>query len=168
MKTKSLLEMLVGILALFGCASFEPKPIIEKKMALEKKAINREPGSIWTEASHWNQVFTDIVPRKSGDLLRIKYTDTFRDLMMRRLKKDLAKGKLESAMDETDLAVQISDVFVNGTYNVSGDRTIRFSGDQVRLKVNATIREKDLKANDTVTWDELYNLNWSTQATEKT
>lgn len=153
----------VFILCLSCCASSEPKPTPAKKIVLEKSVVIREPGAIWTELSHWNHVFTDIVPRKSGDMLRVKYTDSFRELMMNRLKRELPKNN-SSAMDETDLAVQISEVHSGGLYEVHGDRRLKFADDKIRLRVTATIREKDIKTNDSVTWDELYNLQWTIEA----
>lgn len=153
----------VLVALMVGCASQEPR-VIEKKVMVERPVLQREPGSLWSDSSTWNSLFTDFIPRKTGDLLRVKYTDSFRELMMKRLKRDLPKAKLDAAMDEADLAVQISEVFSSGIYNVLAERMVRFEDNRVRLKVTATIREKDIKANDSVSWDELYNLTWSIEA----
>lgn len=143
-----------------------PQP--ERKIAVEKKTVTREPGAIWTEASSWNALFTDLMPRKSGDLLKVRFSDSFRMSMMKRLKKDLAKGKLDLAMDDADLALQIQEVYPNGIFSVTGDRKIRFADEHVQLKVAATVREKDLAKDDSLSWDQLYNLNWTITAGDKT
>ena len=86
---------------------------------------------------------------------------------MRRLKKDLAKGKLENAMDEPDMALQILDIYPNGIFTVAGDRKVRFDSEHILVKLTATVREKDLAKDDSLTWDQLFNLSWTITAGDR-
>lgn len=160
---KQISLLVVGLI--IGCASIKlnEKPA-DKIISTEKTVILREPGSIWSETSGWNNVFSGVLPRNSGDMIRVHYTDTFREQMTKRLKRDLPKAKWESAMDESDLAAQVSEVHAGGLYTISAAREIRFAEDRVRIKMSATVREKDILADDSVTWDQLFNLNWSIEA----
>src|SRR3989338_7517046 len=108
--------LVVGLLV--SCASTKPsEKAADRIIRTEKTAVQREPGSIWSETSGWNNVFSGVLPRNSGDMIRVRYTDSFREQMTKRLKRDLPKAKWESAMDESDLATQVSEVHTGGLYS---------------------------------------------------
>ncbi len=160
------MKKLFWIMILVGCASQPKGPsltAVDKKIAVEKRGVAREPGSLWSEGSYWNSLFTDVMPRKVGDIIKVRYTESLREWLSKRLKKDL-KGKSESAMVETDMSVQIQDVFAGGVFQVTGSRQIKFVDESLELKVQATVREKDLQTDDSVNWDQLFNLNISVEA----
>lgn len=159
------MRCILFITLIAGCASAQKNPALDsKKLNIEKRVVTREPGSLWTDESHWNTVFTDQMPRKPGDVFKVRFTDGFREWMSKRLKKDFSKGRSETAMAETDMVVKVSEVNAGGTFQVTGSRDVKFVDEPVEVSIHATVREKDLQNDDSISWDHLFNLNVGVEA----
>jgi flagellar basal body L-ring protein FlgH len=156
----------IVVLVATGCSSTPAEvgtiPQKERKLTVENKTVTREPGSIWTSLSDWNSVFTDWVPRKSGDVLKVRLTAPFRSEVAKKLKMQLPQSA-DSGMGENFLSASMDEVLARGVYSVSGTRELRFVDEKIRFRFSATVREKDIVKDDSLSWDDLFNLNWSAE-----
>ncbi len=70
---------LLALGALIGCASVEPpKPAAPVVAAPVRKEAPRELGSLWSQDSTWNYVYSAAAARVVGDLVTIRLDDAFK------------------------------------------------------------------------------------------
>lgn len=146
---------MMAALALAGCSTLEevvqtapPQPVVPKK------TVHRELGSLWSEDSMWNHVYTAASARVVGDIISIRLDEAFQNRV--------AKLKPESRAEEVPGAVAakaagdivlrgtIEEVGARGVYRISASDTLRMGDWEPYLVLKGRVRDRDISAVDEV------------------
>lgn len=181
---------LFSLLFFIGCGSkpavvvdtFVPKPVPPPA----PKVIRREPGSLWSEESRWNEIYTVAASRQAGEVLQMKISDAFRAKILAQIpplpvkeeaksdskkdsknKKDKKEAEPAEAKATTPVAeakpetktieVTIQDVLPRGAYNVFSSQMMTFNNRDVLVTAQGNLREKDITNDPSTTTDALFN-----------
>ncbi len=168
-------------------ASTNPKVAHRYEMA---KPSKREPGSLWSEDSRWNTIYSSSNSRMVGDMLTLKINEPFKDrvsmAMNQNRRVDPVKpagdvkadakndNKSESrepanvnqgAVKKDDTAqveATILEVLPNGSYRVGVNRAFKIGREQPYVVLEGVIREKEIASDDSASTDALMNLKLET------
>jgi len=178
-------------LALFlvsGCSSWfgskdEEKVVLNEAPPKPKlREVRREPGSLWTDDSRWNDLYSVVPSRILGDILKIKINEELKGKLARLVepqktigasKESLAQAALETkALGNEDprtktpeaeyLEASITEVLPRGVFAVVARQVVRLGNVQTRVELAGNVREKDIAQDDTVQSDTILNLNVAT------
>lgn len=181
----------IGILfsAVFisGCNSLLEEPM-DRVQVLETTPTNMEPstpsrslGSLWSNGSSWNHLYSSSASRVAGDLVEIKVGNSLRDRidgMYRAMAGDRlnepppmegedaekAKAKAKAAKPEEKIDVPgmiqgiIREVNGKGIYRIEVSDSIRLGRDEPRIYLQGQVRDRDIDGEDRVSSDSIYGL----------
>lgn len=187
------------ILAMFlfipGCAWFGKKNAIDEELNTAPKVAHkydvpkpaqREPGSLWSEDSRWNTIYTTGNSRMVGDVVMLKVNEPFKDrisMAMNQNRKPEANkttnetkndsksesrepASLNQAMakkdDTAEVEATILEVLPNGVYRVGVNRAFKIGREQPYVVLEGVVREKEIGSDDSVSTDALKNLKLET------
>lgn len=182
-----LAALLCGILS--GCSLFSteesvevvqgapPKPVLKK--------VVREPGSLWSEDSRWNDLYTVAPSRVLGDMLKIKIQDGLKQRFEKMVAAQkavidnppvakiaaVAEGKAPEAdpkvaakPEQEFLDAVITDVLPRGVFAIAARQIVKAGPVEMRMDLVGNVREKDIGTDDVVPSDAIINLNVIYQA----
>lgn len=186
--------LLLGLLPflIVGCASTDEglKIVSEPPPQPELKVVRREPGSLWSEDSRWNDIYNVAPSRVLGDTLKIKVGEALRARFAQTLNKhkgvgasmeaipaekkletDEPKGPKERAKAEAERAKEnaepefldaaITEVLPRGVFAITARQQLSFGSTREQLELVGNIREKDINPDDTISSDAILNLSVS-------
>lgn len=162
--------------ALVGCASPEVVPEAPKPRltTAARKPAPREIGSLWSEDSTWNHVYTLAAARVSGDIVTVKLDDAFKKRLVasveegRDWERKMAKLAEQSAErspastpapgqggDNTpgsSLALRgsIEEVGTRGVYRIQIADTLHLNQWDPYVVIKGRVRDRDIDANDEI------------------
>jgi len=177
----------VGILLCFSlvrCASAPEERIVKNEPPPKPKLreVHREPGSLWTEDSRWNDLYSVVPSRITGDILKVKINEELKQKLARILdpqktigasKESLAQAALETkALGNADprtkepeaefLDASITEILPRGVFAISARQVVRLGTVQTRVELSGNVREKDIAQDDSVQSDAILNMNVAT------
>lgn len=161
--------------AMAGCAVLEepetPKAIVATP-APSKKIPPRELGSLWSEDSMWNHVYTATSARVVGDIITIHLDEKFKTRVLayrdpveseektkqpeRAVASESAEGK------KTNLMVRgtIEEVGPRGVYRVAAANNVELDGWEPFIVVKGRVRDRDISTNDEVQITDIVDLSF--------
>ena len=165
--------------ALAGCAILDDvgeKPVAPVQ-ATPRKPASRELGSLWSEDSNWNHVYTASASRVTGDIITIRLDDSFKRRVVRmhdgqeEAQRQPASGKSDdaaklAAIDERisgqDLAIRgvIEEVGPRGIYRISAADTLRLGQWEPYIMMKGRVRDKDISINDEIRVADVVDMNY--------
>ena len=177
---KALLAIL-PCLFFFACGML--KPIGESsptKPNSNLASLKREPGSLWSENSKWNELYSAASGRSVGDGIRVRIGPSLKSRLRLLADKDPGKYPPESppkdnralasvapptaaAATTTDedpiyLDVTIKEIQPKSVFRVVTNQTIRFDNREAKLQLEGNVRERDIAMNDTASSDDMFNV----------
>ncbi|MBI4403583.1 MAG: flagellar basal body L-ring protein FlgH [Deltaproteobacteria bacterium] len=186
------MRYLLILLVLSGCVTKREVKMVVREV---KKADmgrgsenNREPGSLWSEQSHWNQIYASTPSRMIGDIVLIKPAEALRRRLVdlanpgsvsksekaQSAKKEtkrtdegeeekLAKeSKVRNSGENADIGViaaTIKDLVARDVYLVQSVHTYRLGSNDYHVDLVGNIRDRDIAADETAISDALFNLH---------
>jgi len=176
-----LLAAVLGACAGIGTRPEAPRPGVAAIPV--PKPARRAPGSLWSEDSHWNQMYSESAQRVPGDMLTIRVSDGLKAQMIERIassrtpeKKEEPQGDKKPAAPSPPVAetkaqpphaepavpkslqATIREILPRGIYTIEASETIRTGNRAAVLKISGRLRERDLDDSDTVSSDALQGL----------
>lgn len=180
--------------AMFGTKSAPPEEVTANPKVTHRyevpKPPKREPGSLWSEDSRWNTVYSSGSSRMVGDPINLKVNEPFKDrismAMNQNRRSEPAKGasdnkpdskndpKTESrepastnqAMakkdDTANVEATILEVLPNGAYRVGVNRAFKIGREQPYVVLEGVIKEREISSDDSASTDALMNLKLET------
>lgn len=135
--------------------------------------IKREPGSLWSENSRWNEIYSLPSTRSVGDVVFIKPTEAFKRVLVSKLQSPSAEDKnsekaitdkREKAEPQIDLenvtfAATVKEVLPRGIYRVSSEQRFKVGQNEKKLVLEGNLRERDIGSDDMVGSDLFYSVN---------
>ncbi len=146
---------LMAAMAMAGCSALEetvqtaaPQP------PAPKKVVQRELGSLWSEDSMWNHVYTAASARVVGDIISIRLDDAFQNRVAK-LKPESRNEDAQSAAapkSTGDIVLRgtIEEVGARGVYRISASDTLRMGNWEPYLVLKGRVRDRDISAVDEV------------------
>lgn len=180
--------------AWFGTKSAPPEemnsaPKVAHKYEVPKPA-KREPGSLWSDDSRWNTIYSSSNSRLVGDMLTLKVNEPLKDRIAMAMNqnrrpeanktgsdtktdsKDANKAEsrepasANAAMakkdDTSQVEATILEVLPNGAYRVGVNRAFKVGREQPYVVLEGVIREKEIGSDDSASTDALMNLKLET------
>lgn len=159
---------ILGLILLSGCASWfkaelqqitstAPPPKEVKQMPVARP-IEREPGSIWSEASQWNVLYSPPLQRMVGDVITLKPTDSFRMTVAQR-----AGGsngfEATQARENTHILAVIKEVLPRQVYRVEAKQSVKVGTRDHEIELAGKIREQDISNDDNGLTDNLFEVD---------
>jgi flagellar basal body L-ring protein FlgH len=154
--------------ALAGCAALEEAPVVvPKPVVTVKKPAARELGSLWSEDSMWNHVYTAAAARVVGDIVSIRLDEAFQKRLLR-LKPESgnrstasetgsapgASGAVDpnagATTSELVLRGTIDEVGPRGIYKISATDTLRMGNWEPYIVIKGRVRDRDINVADEV------------------
>lgn len=139
------------------------------------KMVRREPGSLWSEDSRWNDIYSVGPSRVLGDTVRIKLSTDIKERISRLVDPQKGLGAEKAAEGTAKMVVQevlspvreesnfmeaaVTEVLPRGFFAVRALQTIRVGTQETRVELFGNVREKDIDQADTVTSENVINLN---------
>ncbi len=187
-----ILLIIVAVGSLIGCAS---TPEVEerkemKPMSRQMGRLPHEPGSLWSEDSRWNSMFSVASMRVVGDNITVKLSDRLRAQLLEQADKELsekvAKLKQEKATekakdpkaatspdgkdkpegekaDTKEITVTIKEVLPKGVFIVTTKQSVVLGSQPAYVSLDGLVKEKDITNDDTVSSDSVFNLAYNAQ-----
>ncbi|MBY0372115.1 flagellar basal body L-ring protein FlgH [bacterium] len=178
----------LGLLALFlacalmGCAS---EPVVEapkpRLTTSVRKPAPRELGSLWSEDSTWNNVYTLAAARVSGDIVTIRLDEAFKKRLVasstegREWEKRLAKAAAAQngdrapastgPVDKTNpsdlfLRGNIEEVGTRGVYRITVGDTLHLNQWDPYVVLKGRVRDRDIDASDEIKVADIVDLEF--------
>ncbi len=153
-------------MSLSGCAGwFHPREIA---IAAPVKAVPLPPqeppkaqniGSIWSEGSKWNDLYSGKESREIGDLILLNPTDGFRIAVAER-KHQSAVQVTSYDRENSHIVGRIKQVLSRGVYSVEGHQGLTVGGRYYEVRLSGKVREQDIAPDDTASTDSLFELSF--------
>jgi flagellar basal body L-ring protein FlgH len=169
---KFFILFVIAVVSLSSCSIFggektaevvpPPKPEDKKVEAPPAPKIKMEPGSIWSETSRWNELFTESNSRNIGDVVFIKPSDQFKALLSGkpdRITQSASDYVNAAARESNQIVVRIKEILPQGVYIVEGDQTLKVRGRVQKISVAGKIRERDIATDDTAPSEAIFDMN---------
>lgn len=180
-----LIVSLGGCSELSGNRSSAPQLLPPKQSTtVSKPVIKREPGSLWSEDSNWNSIYSNPPSRGPGDVLVVKLTPQFKGLILGKLDRDYPteakpKNNTEPSKAETKekepkgtvsektgindddskvFHATVIEALPRGLYRVATADTIRLESRDPVITLEGEIREKDIQDDDSISADSILNV----------
>jgi flagellar basal body L-ring protein FlgH len=175
---------------MFGTKSAPPEEVTANPKVAHHyevpKPAKREPGSLWSEDSRWNAVYSSGSSRMVGDPITLKVNEPFKErismAMNQNRRIEPAKGasdnknesKNESrepastnqAMAKKDdtatVEATILEVLPNGAYRVGVNRAFKIGREQPYVVLEGVVKEREISSDDSASTDALMNLKLET------
>lgn len=174
--------LLVSCSSWFGSKDEERMVVNEPPPKPKLREVHREPGSLWTEDSRWNDLYSVVPSRITGDILKIKINEELKQKLAKILdpqktlgatKESLAQAAVETkALGNADprtkepeaefLDASITEILPRGVFAVAARQVVRMGNVQTRVELSGNVREKDIAQDDSVQSDAILNLNVNT------
>ena len=155
----------IPVLLLSACAELPPVAEAPKPKKLlpapKPKEVVREPGSLWSEDSRWNDIYSSAPTRAVGDSITVKVGGDLRDKMTTVSKpvqvavqtkeegpKDTTSAEVAQGSREKTFEASIHEVLPKGVFKVTAVEPVE--NGKGYLVVNARVRERDIASDDTV------------------
>lgn len=140
------------------------------KVEVVTAPIKREPGSLWSENSRWNEIYSLPSTRSVGDVVFIKPTEAFKRVLVSRLQSpspgdakktttDIVKAEPQIDLENVTFAATIKEVQRRGIYRVSSEQRFTLGQKEKKLLLEGNIRERDIGSDDMVGSDLFYSVN---------
>ena len=154
------------------------------------KPAKREPGSLWSEDSRWNTVYSSSSSRMIGDNITLKVNEPFKDRIAMAMnvnkkpepskvnndsKSDSKNESKESSRepasanaatakkdDTATVEATILEVLPNGSYRVGVNRAFKIGREQPYVVMEGVLREREISSDDSASTDSLMNLKLET------
>jgi hypothetical protein len=146
-----------------GCAIPLKDSKIEIKKFVSPPKPGREPGSLWTVDSKWNDLYSYSANREPGDVIFVKPTENLKEIVAKRAGRELKKverrpGESTEATENAIIPVTIREVRGRGMYAVESSSS-HLSDPPDIFTFTAYLRERDVSADDLASSDSLFNLD---------
>ncbi|MCB0405793.1 MAG: hypothetical protein KDD51_13505, partial [Bdellovibrionales bacterium] len=129
-------------------ADADPKEANNKSTASEPKP--KEPGSLWSDGSHWNAMFSLRTFRREGDSFLVLPTEAFRNKLSR-LVADARKDERGTAQfEERTFILTLREAEEGGTFKVGGSYGFLFGGEPVAVEMKGRVREREIREDDSI------------------
>jgi flagellar basal body L-ring protein FlgH len=183
---------------LFGCSWFSPSkdeveilppPKVTHIPQQKPKRIQREIGSLWSDESSWNQMYSPTQTRAPGDIVTVKLNKNFMarleqavrrpdlnpekevDNKDKKKEKELIKPETESvALGEKEkspaiklpetVEVTILESLPRGVYRVAANHGFKPAIDAPYVYIQGMLREREIAGDDTASSDALLDLKF--------
>lgn len=173
---------------LIGCAlvqEFDPPkfvapPVVETK---PKSSPARELGSLWSETSSWNEIYSVSVARSVGDLVIVRFEEPLKQSLKARVDelfkveapepedppqedengKRIVKAPAPAAKKETfdaSLRATIREVHPRGIYTIVAADTLRVGTHEPYVYLEGQIRDRDIAADETISSGSIQGLRF--------
>lgn len=161
--------IIFGALCLSGCASWfrsEPRevasvPAPEKKetMSLVAPQVTREPGSIWSDTSQWNVLYSPPLQRTVGDVVTLRPTDNFRLTVAHRAGHGPGWEQVQGGRENTQIIAVIKEVLPRQIYRLEAKQSVKVGTKDYDIELAGKIRELDISTGDSGTTDSVFDLD---------
>ena len=166
---------IIALTLMFGCASqFEKSiPVAEAIEVDDELDPLRTPGSLWSEGSYVNGIYSAVSIHEPGDVIFVRPSQRLKnriallsgEMPMKVVKVDKKakdkktkkKKKIQSAPNI--IAATVRRKHGRGVLTIQGNRTVFVDGKQKKLRIRGKVREKDLDEKDFVSSDVIFELN---------
>jgi len=180
------IQLLFCVIFLISCASQETNPNeakVEKEptnsdeVSIAPVEVKREPGSLWSTRSLWNEIYSSHSFRKPGDIILVEPTRLFREILIRKM------GKTKNDLEPTDpknkranafipeehqiLAATIKEVRPQGIYKIELKQIMTVAKKQQELTIEGSIREQDISDDDRISSDLIFDRKIDATLTKK-
>ena len=168
------MKYILGLLLIFLLVQCSSAPKVEEKVVINEplprptlKVVRREPGSLWSEDSRWNEIYSVSPARVLGDLVKIKLSPELK-MKMARVSEPAKDGASRAAptnsgggsKNESEfMEGAITEVLPRGVFAVRALQTVRSGGQDSRFELIGNVREKDIDSTDVVSSDAILNLD---------
>lgn len=167
--------------ALAGCSVLDemteqqpPKPM----PVAERKASPRELGSLWSDDSMWNYVYTNAAARVVGDIITIRVDENFRKRVaqLRDGGDQQADTSSEAAprggepgpttsvdsrnVPDTLMRGSIEQVGTRGVYRITASDTLRLERWEPFVVIKGRVRDRDIDTNDEIRISDIVDLSF--------
>lgn len=137
----------------------QPDPTTPGEKIAPEPEPTREPGSLWSERSSWNRIFSYRTFRKAGDTVTIRPTETLRGKISERLFETLESDRqLSTSFDDKQMVATIRDVSADGLYKIVANQVVRVGQQYQEVNVEGKVREKDISPDDSVLSDFIHEM----------
>jgi hypothetical protein len=169
----------VSVLLLASCSSPE-RPVAEAPKPVEllpaPKVDPREPGSLWSDSSRWNEIFTPAATRSVGESLSLKLGRILKEQIIaqeptelkeqREQKKEahIPQRNLSSGVgliipaDSVKLEAVVEDILPHQILRVSFNKAVKIEGQEPLVSLEGMVRERDIAEDNSVSTDALFNV----------
>jgi flagellar basal body L-ring protein FlgH len=167
---KSLFFLMAAVIV-SSCAFFESE-VVQKdppkteptKKVMPPPAPKHELGSIWSEGSKWNELYSGYTGGRSvGDVIFVKPGEAFKGLIAPRGDRPgsppIEYPGSANSHDSNLVVVSIKDVLSPGIYVISGDQQLKVRGHDEKISLSGKIRERDIGADDSAPSDAVFDMN---------
>lgn len=161
--------LIFGALCLSGCAGWfrsEPRevaaiPTPEKKEPVPQVApqVNREPGSIWTDTSQWNVLYSPPLQRTVGDVVTLRPSDNFRLTVAHRAGNGPGWEQVQGNRENTQIIAVIKEVLPRQIYRLEAKQSVKVGTKDYDIELAGKIREQDITTSDSGTTDSVFDLD---------
>lgn len=159
-----------GLLCLSGCASWfrsAAREVAALPAAPEKKEVivqapppaSREPGSIWSDTSQWNVLYSPPLQRTVGDVVTLKPTDNFRLTVAHRAGNGPGWEQVQSGRENSQILAVIKEVLPRQIYRIEAKQSVKVGTKDHDIELAGKIREQDISSDDTGTTDHVFELD---------
>lgn len=163
------LVIVFSLLSLSGCASWfrsESRKEASVPVADEKKVIvqsappqSREPGSIWSDTSQWNVLYSPPLQRTVGDVVTLKPTDNFRLTVAHRAGSGPGWEHVQGNRENTQILAVIKEVLPRQIYRIEAKQSVKVGTKDHEIELAGKIREQDITTDDSGTTDDVFELD---------
>lgn len=188
----------VLVVCLFGCSWFSPSkdeveilppPKVTHIPQQKPRRIQREIGSLWSDESSWNQMYSPTQTRAPGDIVTVKLNKNFMarleqavrrpevnpekevDNKDKKKEKESIKPEAESvAVGEKEkkpamklpetVEVTILESLPRGVYRVAANHGFKPAIDAPYVYIQGMLREREIASDDTASSDALLDLKF--------
>lgn len=127
----------------------------------------REPGSIWSEGSTWNVLYSPPMQRQVGDVLLLRPTDAFKTEVAARAGTNLAAEAGQGGNQNGHILAVIREVLPRGIYRVEAKQPFKVGFRDHDIELEGKIREYDLAVDDSTTTDSVLELSMKVKGEEQ-
>lgn len=120
--------------------------------------VQREPGSIWSEASQWNVIYSPPLQRMVGDVITLKPTDNFRMTVAQRSGVG-NNWEASQGRENSHIIAVIREVLPRQVYRVEAKQSIKVGTRDHEIELLAKIREQDISNDDGGVTDSLFDID---------
>ncbi len=172
--------------AFAGCSTIQemtaPEPPKITKVAPRKPAT-RELGSLWSEDSMWNHVYTSSAARVVGDIITVRLDEAFKGRLARlkeggeteAVAKEAGKGAERALASTSDALssmgdkVNLNDLVLRGSieelgqrgvYRITAQDTLRMGGWEPYIVLKGRVRDRDIDGNDEIRIADIVDLSF--------
>lgn len=139
-----------------------PPPVVAKPRVMVVPPPEKEPGTLWTENSRWNEVYAISQTKKNGDIVFIKPSEEFRNLVASYGgKMPIRKSENPNVPVEViPIVTTIREVLPRNIFRISGQTNSLVVDGETDVRFVAKIRERDIAEDDSMNTDLMFDLSF--------